>query len=53
MANSDLYLPENKTELTELLSKQATLKKNIILAEDEWMDAMEKLDQSTTNKQIQ
>ncbi len=50
MANSDLYLLENKDELTELLSKQVILKKNIILAEDEWMDAMEKLDQSENNK---
>ncbi|MEE8380062.1 MAG: ATP-binding cassette domain-containing protein, partial [Gammaproteobacteria bacterium] len=49
MADSTLYLSENKAELTELLSKQATMKKSINTAEDEWMDAMEKLERSETN----
>ncbi len=49
MADSNIYLPENKVELTELLNKQATLKKNINTAEEEWMDAMEKLERSETN----
>ena len=52
MADSKLYLPENKGQLTELLSKQATLKKNISLAEEEWLNAMETLEQSETNTQI-
>ena len=50
MADVDIYLPENKTELTELLDKQASLKRNLTLAEEEWMDAMEKLDKIETKK---
>ncbi|MCK4708585.1 MAG: ABC transporter ATP-binding protein, partial [Gammaproteobacteria bacterium] len=45
MTHSDLYLPENKGELTDLLEKQAELKKSLNLAEEEWMDAAEELDQ--------
>jgi ATP-binding cassette subfamily F protein 3 len=50
MTDSDLYLPENKAELTKLLDKQTELKKGLSQAEEEWMDAMEKLDQSENNK---
>ena len=49
MADSNIYLAENKAELTELINKQAAIKKNLILAEEKWLEAMEKLERSELN----
>ena len=49
MTDSEIYSSENKTKLSELLAQQASLKQNLILAEQEWMDASEALDQAESN----
>lgn len=46
LANSEIYSPENKTQLTELLAQQASLRQELTLAEETWMDAAEALDQA-------
>ncbi|WKS99160.1 ABC transporter ATP-binding protein [Gallibacterium salpingitidis] len=49
LADNDLYLNENKEKLTQLLSDQATLKKQLDAVESEWLEKQEELENAKTN----
>ena len=44
LADMGLYAPENKTRLTELLNRQAAIKKQLDEIESQWMEAVEALE---------
>jgi ATP-binding cassette subfamily F protein 3 len=48
LADNELYLPANKNRLTELLAQQASLKKDLSTAEEEWLEASEAFDKIET-----
>ncbi len=44
LANNDLYLSENKDQLTQLLTQQASLKKELEVVESSWLEKQEELE---------
>jgi len=46
LARSDLYNAENKPQLTELLKEQARIQQDLSQIEEQWMGAMEELEQA-------
>ncbi len=46
LAQPELYNAENKSQLTELLKQQSQMQKELADAEEQWMGAMEELEQA-------
>ena len=44
LANNDIYSEENKEQLRQLLEKQATLNKEIVVLEEQWLSATEEFE---------